>query len=97
MPSQESYGGIGRATGQAVRGRAPGALPHGAHIGVHQRLTQLALRAQKNSTFASMEGYTLEGTKKTGMSVKTKRNVLAAVKKAATESSAPAKAAPKKK
>ena len=43
--------------------------------------------AQKNSTFASMEGYTLEGTKKTGMSVKTQRNVLAAAKKAALEQS----------
>ena len=53
--------------------------------------------AQKNSTFASMEGYTLEGTKKTGMSVKTKRNVMAAAKKSATESSSAKAAAPKKK
>ena len=41
-----------------------------------------------------MEGYTLEGTKKTGMSVKTKRSVLAAAKKAATESASPAAKAP---
>jgi hypothetical protein len=47
-----------------------------------------------------MEGYTLEGTKKTGMSVKTQRNVMAAAKKAAIEQStagAPKAAAPKKK
>jgi hypothetical protein len=53
---------------------------------------------QKNSTFATMEGYTLEGTKKTGMSVKVKRDVMAAAKKTAKEESAPAaKAAPAKK
>ena len=44
-----------------------------------------------------MEGYTLEGTKKTGMSVKTKRNVMAEAKKTAAEAAAPAAAAPKKK
>ena len=47
-------------------------------------------REQKNSTFASMEGYTLEGTKKTGMSAKKKAKVLAAAKKEASSSSAPA-------
>jgi hypothetical protein len=58
----------------------------------------LCLRVQKNSTFATMEGYTLEGTKKTGMSVKVKRDVMAAAKKTAKEESAPAaKAAPAKK
>ena len=45
-----------------------------------------------------MEGYTLEGTKKTGMSVKVKRDVMAAAKKTASEQSAPAaKSAPAKK
>jgi hypothetical protein len=32
-----------------------------------------------------MEGYTLEGTKKTGASAKTKAKVLAAVKRASSE------------
>jgi hypothetical protein len=32
VPSQDSYGGIGRKTGQAVRARAPAQLRRSAHI-----------------------------------------------------------------
>ena len=51
-------------------------------------------RAQKNSTFASMEGYTLEGTKKTGMKAVRKQKIMESARKSAAEASAPA---PKKK
>ncbi len=45
-----------------------------------------------------MEGYTLEGTKKTGMSRKQKSKVLEEVKAASVKASSPTKAAaPKKK
>jgi len=49
-----------------------------------------------SSTQASSSGYTLEGTKKTGMSVKTKRGTLASVRAAAeAEVNAPKAAAAK--
>ena len=49
-----------------------------------------------SSTQASSSGYTLEGTKKTGMSVKTKRGTLATVRAAAeAEVNAPKAAAAK--
>jgi hypothetical protein len=49
-----------------------------------------------SSTQASSSGYTLEGTKKTGMSVKTKRGTLANVRAAAeAEVNAPKAAAAK--
>jgi hypothetical protein len=43
------------------------------------------LPCQANSTFASSEGYTLEGTKKTGASKKKLAAVLANVKKESAE------------
>lgn len=52
-----------------------------------------------SSTEASMSAYTLEGTKKKGISVKEKRNVLAAARAEAEEAAgkkAEAKAEPKK-
>ena len=42
-----------------------------------------ATHAQKNSSYASMEGYTLEGTKKTGASVKRRASVLDEARKTA--------------
>eukprot|EP00882_Tetradesmus_deserticola_P001036 GHRQ01001122.1.p2 GENE.GHRQ01001122.1~~GHRQ01001122.1.p2 ORF type:complete len:125 (+),score=47.19 GHRQ01001122.1:133-507(+) len=58
IPSQESYGGLGRKTGGA--GSSP-----------------------KSPTRASMEGYTLEGTRKGGISTKTKKKLMAKAKKEA--------------
>lgn len=59
-PAQQSYGGLGRATGRA--GSSP-----------------------KSPTRASMEGYTLEGTKKSGITPKRKAKLLAKARKEATE------------
>jgi hypothetical protein len=59
-PAQESYGGLGRATGRA--GSSP-----------------------KSPTRASMEGYTLEGTKKQGITAKRKQKLLARARKDAVD------------
>jgi len=58
IPSQESYGGLGRKTGAA--GSSP-----------------------KSPTRASMEGYTLEGTKKSGISSKKKQKLLSKLREEA--------------
>ncbi len=56
----------------------------------HNR-TRLTRTRQANSSFASMEGYTLEGTKKTGASVKRRTEVLAAARKSSQPAAEPEK------
>ena len=81
-PAQNSYGGLSRSTGKAVRQPAVDAAAHSTHT--HST-------AQANTSFASMEGYTLEGTKKTGASVKRRASVLEEVRKEAEAEAKPTK------
>jgi hypothetical protein len=54
-------------------------------------------RAQKSSTFATSEGYTLEGPSKTGMKAVRKQAVMANAKKGAVAASSAAAAPATKK